>query len=281
MMRMDCEAVRDHIDAWALGALDADEARALESHIAGCAACQPLADDARETAASLAYAVPLAASSSALKSRTLASAAVLSDVARSRASRLWPLAAAALFVGGLGAFTWGAVMQDRAGDLETANARMTSDATSQSLEVAGLRTQVVGASASVERALNSVDTQSTVIDIVLQSDVVSYNLAGSPSAPSASARCVWSRGTSTGALVARNLPPPADGYSYHMWIVYEREWVSAGAFDVDDEGRGYLVMKKIWQERPDAGSFEGFAVTMEATDTPAVQSEAVVLRSVP
>ena len=52
-MRMDCESAREQIDAYALGALDSDESRALESHLATCAECTRILDQARETAASI------------------------------------------------------------------------------------------------------------------------------------------------------------------------------------------------------------------------------------
>jgi anti-sigma factor RsiW len=51
VIHYDCEAVRDDIDAWALGALDAEEARALEAHLASCDECRALADTAVESAA--------------------------------------------------------------------------------------------------------------------------------------------------------------------------------------------------------------------------------------
>ena len=46
MIANDCAAVREDIDAWALGALDAEETRALEAHLETCAGCRALADAA-------------------------------------------------------------------------------------------------------------------------------------------------------------------------------------------------------------------------------------------
>ncbi len=276
---MDCEAAREHIDAWALGALDVDDERALKAHLSTCAACTRLADEARETAASLALAVPLTASSATLKSRTMASAAVLSDIGRVRGGRWWPAAAAALLVASRGAFTWGALMQNRVDDLEGKNATMRNASMQQSSELADLRTQVVEAAVASDTVRSSLDAQNAVIDISLMPDVQRTDLAGTDAAPSANARCLWSRGAALGALVARNLPPAPHGSSYHMWIVYENEWVSAGAFEVDADGRGYLVMRRVWTQRPDLGEFGGFAVTLEPTQQPAQHSESLVLRS--
>ena len=109
-MLMDCDTVREHLDAWALGALDADESHALEAHIAGCAACATLADEASASAASIALAVPLVSASPSLKAREMASAAVSGDLPAPRAasaSRRGFAAAAAALVVGLGAAAWG------------------------------------------------------------------------------------------------------------------------------------------------------------------------------
>lgn len=263
-MRFDCEAAREHIDAWALGALDADDARALASHLAGCGDCTRMADEARETASSLALAVPLTAGPSALKSRTLASAAVLSDIGRiERRARLWPAAAAALFIAGVGAITWGGLTQYRLNDLESANARIGREATAQSAQLAAAQTEVVTAGASSESVRAANEAQDAVIDIVLQPDVQRTDLIGTEAAPSATARCLWSRGTAVGAFVAKNLPPAPEGMSYNMWIVYELEWVNGGSFQVDEEGRGQLILRRVWTQRPELGGFEGFAVTLE------------------
>ena len=65
-MRMDCETAREHLDAYAIGALDTEDARALDAHLTGCNECSALADAAEHDAASLGYAVPLVAAPSAL-----------------------------------------------------------------------------------------------------------------------------------------------------------------------------------------------------------------------
>ena len=79
-MRMDCEAAREHLDAWALGSLDIYDQRQLESHVASCDACAALADEALTHAAMIGMAVPLRAASSTLKARVMASARALSDI---------------------------------------------------------------------------------------------------------------------------------------------------------------------------------------------------------
>ena len=117
-MRMDCETAREHLDAYALGALDTDDARALDGHLAGCNECSAMADASEQDAASLGYAVPLVAAPSALKARVLASAAILAEPRRFRRSRWWPAAAAALLVVSLAVVGWGVYMQTQVHHLD-------------------------------------------------------------------------------------------------------------------------------------------------------------------
>ena len=67
-------------------------------------------------------------------------------------------------------------------------------------------------------------------------------------------------------LVARDLPPLADGEKYCLWLVYETAWVSGGLFDVDDTGTGRLVVQD-GDDGTTHGAFKGFAVTVEPAAT--------------
>lgn len=57
---MNCEQVREHLEAYALGALDQDTAAAVASHLAECADCRRLADEYVEIANHLPGAVAAA-----------------------------------------------------------------------------------------------------------------------------------------------------------------------------------------------------------------------------
>jgi anti-sigma factor RsiW len=276
-MQMDCETVRDNVDAWGLGALDADEARALEAHIAGCAECAALADGAHEGAASLALAVPLVSASPSLKARVMASASLTGTTARSQTtSPRWLLAAAAAaIVFGVGALAWGGYMQTQVSDLQDHNARARTDATAQSNQFATMRTELVQASASnVSLATN----QDAVLEIVSQADVKRMPMSGTDAAPSASGRYIWSSAGGLGALVASKLPPLPEGQSYCMWIVYANVWVNGGLFMVDDTGAGRLIVRDL-ADGADRGAFRGFAVTVEPSAGTATHTGATVLQS--
>jgi len=50
---MQCEQIRDLLEAYALGALDEDQRAAVEAHLADCVACQRMADELLATASQL------------------------------------------------------------------------------------------------------------------------------------------------------------------------------------------------------------------------------------
>jgi len=271
----DCEAVRDDIDGWALGALDADEARALEAHLATCDDCRAIGDAASETAGSLGLAVPMHSASATLKSRVMASAAVLTDIGRPRGKRrlMWPAAVAALLVGAIGLASWTAVTQSRVDDLEGRNARLSASSTEQARAFQD-------ASETEARLSQTIATQDAVLEIVLQPDLQRTELVGTEKAPGASGRCVWSSGREVGAMLVDGLPHTPDDAVYTMWIVYEREWLEAGDFTVDDGGEGRLVMDAWGADSDDWGAFEGFAVTVEPASGAAAQRGDTIMRSV-
>jgi hypothetical protein len=171
----------------------------------------------------------------------------------------------------IGAFGWGIVTYARMDDLEDQNAMLSADATAQAL---------VAAEAGAERdALSeAVESQEAVLQIALQPDARSTQLAGTAMAPDASGSCVWSLSTGSGALVARGLPPTTGNHAYVMWIVYENEWLDAGHFTVGDDGEARLVMTR-WGRggNEDLGDFGGFAVTLEPmSGTPDGHGETVM-----
>lgn len=277
-MQMDCGTVREQLDAWALGALDAAESRAVDEHLAGCPACTTLADVARDTAASIAMAVPLVTAHPALKARVMASAAVMSDLPARRpmrARRWWFAAAAAAILFGAGAMVWGGYLQTQVSDLQDRNASIGAGATAQSNQFATMRTELVQASAqNVSLATN----QDAVLEIVSQPDVRRMPMSGTSVAPSASGRYIWSRAGGLGALVASNLPPLPEGRSYCMWIVYQNAWVVGGLFTVDDTGAGRLIVRDPG-DTADPGAFRGFAVTVEPSTGTTKHTGATVLQS--
>jgi anti-sigma-K factor RskA len=262
LMQMDCTAAREDIDAHAIGALDAAEAGALETHLARCADCAQLADEARDGVLALALTVPLASGGQALKARVLASAAVLGDVnRRGRPAFWWQAVAAALLLVSLGGLSWGAFLQRRVDTLSARDSAVRADATAQSARLASVR-----------------DERDVVLSIASRPDLLRLEMTGTGAAPASSGQYLWSSTEARGALVAENLPPLPEGKSYQLWAVYaENKWVSGGRFPVDAEGNGSVIV------RPGGDAPGGkplwFCVTVEPVPDGARHIDAMVLRS--
>ena len=265
------DITHENVDAWALGALDADETRALETHIASCDACAAIADASRDTAGALGMAVPLFAAPVELRARVMASANALrempSPVAVPIRSRSWwpQSAAAAVVIVGVGMMAWGAVMQRRVGDLSSRNDELVMAATSQTNFASTVHAEVSMASA---KSASLAVQQDAMFDVVSQPDVQRVQLVGTVTTPAATGRYVWSSATKTGVLIARDLPPLDKGKKYCLWLVYDNAWVSGGQFGIDDGGTGRLVVRDI-EDAPGTGAFRGFAVTVEAASATA------------
>jgi hypothetical protein len=274
-MRMDCEAAREHLDAWALGTLDIYDQRQLESHVASCGACTSLADEALAHAALIGMAVPLRAASSTLKARVMASARALSDIGRVGVSRWWRSAAAMAATVALGAFTYGLVMQMQRDEARDDRAQIATASTAQAAELSAAKTQVVVMTASTGDLEERLATTSAVLDVTLQPDAEWTALEGTEIAPGAIGQCVWSKTQALGAFIANDLPAPPEGTGYTMWLVYENGWVNGGSFEVDDEGRGQLILRRVWTRS--GGRLVGFAVTIEETTEPSRPSTELVL----
>jgi hypothetical protein len=277
-MRWDCETAREHLDAWALGGLDAYETRAVETHLASCEACTILADDARAHAAMLAMAVPMRGSSATLKARVLASARALTNISREGVSPLWRVAAGVAAALAIGAAVWAITLRLEADNLRDDNAALAAAASDQAEQLAHARTQIVKLDDTRDALDQTVDEQNEVINIIFEPNIESTALEGTEIAPSATGRCMWSRTRALGAFIADNMPAPPPGKAYNMWLVYERAWVNGGSFDVDEEGRGHLILRKIWEVREN-GALIGFAVTIEDAIDPLRPSDDLVLAS--
>jgi hypothetical protein len=261
LAQFDCNDARENIDAHAIGALDAAEASALDAHLAGCAECARLADEARDGIVALALTVPLASGGQALKARVLASAAVLGDVNRGRRPAFWwQAAAAALLVVSLGGLSWGAFLQRRVDTLSARDAAVRADATAQSARLASVR-----------------DERDVVLSIASRPDLLRLEMTGTGAAPASSGQYLWSSTEARGALVAEKLPPLPEGKTYQLWAVYEDKWVSGGRFPVDAEGNGSVIV------RPGGDAPGGkplwFCVTVEPVPDGARHIDAMVLRS--
>lgn len=283
---MNCNEARDHIDAWGLGALDNDEALLFEAHLAGCADCMRLVDEAVHSAASLALAVPLVSANAFLKAKVMASAAVLEPAAwgsrdapsRSAQNRYLAAVLAAALSACVALGGWAVYQQGEMNNLRDESARVSTGATIESAKFATANTQLVQMSSLRGQSLQ---TQDAITDIVSQPDATRLQLLGTSAAPESTGRYVWSREERMGALVARGLPALKEDQTYCLWVVFENDWVLAGLFDVDVDGNGHLIVRNLEVDAAAVGALRSFAVSVEpAGDVTQHTGETVLQASV-
>ena len=249
--------------AYALGALDAEDRRMFERHVAECEACTAEVRAFSEVAAALATAVPQVTPPPEVRDRVVTAvreSAVMPPVgtstvlpirARERKSPVrihrsqmdW-LAYAALLAVTVGLGGYSLSLRARVADLEVRLA----DATSRTL----LATRAM---ADAQRV--ALQTQSTV-DVLTAPDLARIDLAGQATAPSARARALWSRERGM-VFTASNLPQLAEGRVYQVWVVTADARISAGLIMPDESGRTTAV----FATPPDIPPPVAVAVTLE------------------
>ena len=146
---MDCQEVRELLDAYALGATEPVESEGLERHLSDCIRCWEELSEAQRTAAALSLAVGIEAAPARLRDRVLSQAE--REGRRERGfwgirqalGRGWPALAGAVAAAGVAALAFAAVLQLEVNDLRDENDEMAfqlqSSAAVLQLEVNDLR----------------------------------------------------------------------------------------------------------------------------------------------
>jgi anti-sigma-K factor RskA len=203
---------------YVLGALTGPERKAFEAHVAVCDRCAAEVRSLTPAAAELAYLAPLADPSPAVRARLLA--VVGRD--RPRFQPGWLAAAASIaFAVALGGYA--AQLRGRVASLESSlrQAAMRADAGEQLISV----------------ARREAGELRTTVAVLVAPDLARIDLAGQPSAPSASARAFWSRSRGL-VFTAMNLPAVPPGRVYQLWVLTRSPTpVSAGLLRPDTSGR--------------------------------------------
>ena len=238
--------------AFVLGALDAEEKRAFELHLAECPLCESDVRSLMPVVDALGRAAPQAAPSPALRRRVVD--AVASEAARAtpnvvyhdrRAIPGWlPIAALLAVSIGLGAYV--ATLRTRIADLEV---RLDQAAA-----------QLAAATSATSEARRVAFQAQSIGSVLAAPDLVRIDLAGQKPAPQASARALWSR-TRGMVFTFNNLPSLPDSRVYQVWVVTAGNMqISAGLLTPDDAGRGI----GLFETPPDIAP-----VLIAVTDEPA------------
>lgn len=270
---MSHEEEREMLAAHALGALDSDEARRVEEHLASCPACRGELAEWRETASALAYTAAPAEPRPALRSRIME--AVRADGARQkpasepkersssnviamarRGRSRWQTfgaiaASAAILALAASLFVMWQRLQETRGELARYRERVA----------------VIAEDARQEREARELLTSPRSQNAIL---------AGTKMAPDARAQIVFDRTTGHAMLFAYNLPPAPAGKAYQLWFIAGSKVMPGKVFTPDTTGR-VMMNEQVPVASLDAAP--AFAVTLEPSTGVAVATGEMYLLS--
>jgi Anti-sigma-K factor rskA/Putative zinc-finger len=210
---MNCEQIREMLDAYALGASDTNEAAVVEEHVADCVRCWDELTRGQQTAALLALTIPITEAPARLGQKIIAQAQRERTYKAPRAPfwqrlRTWPAAAGALGVASVAALGVSAFLGVQVADLHDQND--------------GLQAQLVSNSSSFEKQLS--DTKQQLADqrsifTVLSDDDRKQVDVSAPGGSGAAAYYTWSPENDKGFMICDHLPPIVAGQVYQIWVV--------------------------------------------------------------
>lgn len=219
--------------AYALGALETDERRAFEAHLAECDHCAAEVRSLGRVTSGLAQSVPLVTPRAALRERVLhAVGARDARAVEPPAHRRWALgnwlAYAACVAVATAAVFYAMNLRERVESLEAR------------LDAAQVRLAAADR-AMVESRQVAFEMQSAMA-VLAAADLLRVDLQGAPAAPQAAGRALWSRQSGL-VFAASNLPPLPAGRIYQIWLVASGPPVSAGLIAPDESGRSVGIFR--------------------------------------
>ena len=261
---MNCEQMRDYLEAYALDMLEPAERSIVDRHLATCADCRQLVDEITETLTALPMA--LAATSplqppSQMKDDLLRKVEAASQPAgptdhvsveqasgrrlipfRTRGSGRpwWMIANVAVIALLLLSFVWGIRLVNALEEERQLRA-----------EHAALLDRVIGDQEIVFEVIGFDDTIRQSLR-AQQPDSTSYGkLFTRPSMPFV-------------VVMSGRLPTPSPGEAFHVWVVSEGETMLAGQLTIDEDGFGLLVFTV---DEPGPSYGEAFVTLQQVGDT--------------
>jgi len=228
----------EDFDLYVLGAFDADEERAIATHVKSCPECAEKLAAARARVAGLGYSAAPADPPARVKQRLMrriqATPAAQSEGKRAsfwrRPATAWAFAAAiALLCIGLAAENYRANRQVRAFQAE-----------------AQRQETVLAQARAILELLNAPDTEG-----------ITLTAAGAKPLPAGRVFYHPNRGL---LFYATNLSAPPAGRTYQLWLVpAQGSPISAGVFEPDPKGSASIILPKL----PSGIAAKAFAVTVE------------------
>lgn len=235
---MNHEQWLERAELYALDALDGEELREFEAHLAsGCADCEKQLRESRAALAelprSLAPLEPPARAKAELL-RRIGEESRISDLKDYRRRR----------------FSWGI----RAGALAAAAL------------IAVLSWNLIATKNELHETKNQLDAlkgqvaqRGEVDEFLSDPQVRIVNLAGQAPNRDAKGLLLWNAVSRKGILLTTDLPPAASEKAYELWGLAGAEAVPAGVFSVNERGQVVFRLPPLAESKP----FDKFAVTLE------------------
>ena len=258
------------LPAYALGALDGDDLRELEEHLAGgCEECRPQlalwVGDLEELAATIEPVQP----SEVTRTRVLRLAGAGGGAAAPAPASLpatvrtpaWMKIAALLL---LALAVWGLAGQ----------ARMAREVHALAEERDRLSRQVETLSQEVGRIRSESQRAELALSVLAAPGVQSVALAGLGPTPQAAGRTYVNPRSGDALFYAFGLPTLPEDKTYELWFFAGGKPVAAGTFGVDPRGTGSVRVER----RIDPAQIQAWAVTIEPAGGLPQPSGAVVLK---
>ena len=258
--------IEELLPAYALGALDGDDLRELEAHLAGgCEECRRQLVLWQGDLEALAAEVEPVQPSDVTRARVLrlTEGTEKAPAAPARRTPWWMAAAAAVLLAlALWALLGQARMERQVQSLEAERDRL-------SRQVNGLEQQVGLARDEARRAQQA-------LQVLAAPGVQSVVLAGLGPSPGAKGRTYVNPSTRDALFYAFDLPSLPVGKTYELWFIAAGKPVAAGTFEVDPRGTGTVRVERV----TDASRIEAWAVTIEPRGGVPQPTGAMVLKGV-
>ena len=234
----------EDFDLYALGVLEGDELRGIESHVKSCGACAQKVAEARGRISLLALSAEPQEPSPEVRQRLMAKVRAEANPARTTSVSERTEASRSSFWN----FAWGALavaLAVFALYLWNANRSLEDELDRQKV-------------AAAEQA-RLIERTRSMVALLSSPQTMTVNLA--PKAPIATQPGRVMYNAQQGALIySGTLPQLAAGKSYELWVIPQSgNPIPAGVFSVDSNGDGNVVLPKI----PAGVSAKAFAVTIE------------------
>lgn len=212
---MDCEQVRELLDAYALGAADPADAAVVEEHVADCVRCWGELSKGEQTAALLALTVHIEEAPPRLGERIIARAQrerppdSKSPGIWSRLRVPWPATAGALGVASLAALVVSAFFGLQVQDLRSKNSDLQTQLTSST---ASLQDQVSNAN-------KRLSDQQSIFTVLADDHRVQVPVTNPAGTGAAKAFYTWSPAQHEGFVLCEGLPALVAGTMFELWVV--------------------------------------------------------------